>query len=70
MLLNNKFGVAIGICNQLSLGWGTREQRKNIIMNNMSKWCIKKKKRMKEGTKALKIRVTSNSIVPIVTNNL
>jgi len=22
MLLNNKFGVAIGICNQLSLGWG------------------------------------------------
>ena len=27
MLLNNKFGVAIGICNQLSLGWGTREQR-------------------------------------------
>jgi len=22
MLLNNKFGVAIRICNQLSLGWG------------------------------------------------
>jgi len=22
VLLNNKFGVAIGICNQLSLGWG------------------------------------------------
>jgi len=28
MLLNNKFGVAIGICNQLCLGLGdTREQR-------------------------------------------
>jgi len=25
MLLNNMYWVAIGICNQLSLGWGTRE---------------------------------------------
>jgi hypothetical protein len=27
MLLNNKFGVAIGICNQLSLGVGVLENK-------------------------------------------
>jgi len=43
MLLNNKFGVAIEICNQLSLGWGTREQRKNIIMKNKHKNGVSKK---------------------------
>jgi hypothetical protein len=26
--LITKFGVALGICNQLSLGWGTRELKK------------------------------------------
>ena len=43
MLLNNKFGVAFEICNQLSLGWGTREQRRTNHEKYTQKWCIGKK---------------------------
>lgn len=62
MLLKNKFGVAIGICNQLSLGWGTREQR-TLSWKIHTKMVYQKKKEWKRG-KQWKIRVTLNSIVP------
>jgi hypothetical protein len=37
MLLNDKFGVAFGICNLISLGWGTREQERKKRMKNTHK---------------------------------
>jgi len=48
VLLNNKFGVTIGICNQLSVGWGYY-RTKNIIMKNTytKKFGVSKKKRRK-----------------------
>jgi len=42
MLLNNKFGVVIGICNQLSLGWGYL-RTKNIIMKKIHTKMVYKK---------------------------
>jgi len=38
VLLNNKFGVAIGICNQLSLGWGYQRTKKKE--NKEKSWKI------------------------------
>jgi len=51
MLLNNKFGVAIGICNQLSLGLGVLENKEHYHEKYTQKWCIKKKGRKEKNEK-------------------
>jgi len=40
MLLNNKFGIAIGICNQLSLRLGELENKEHYHEKYTQKWCV------------------------------
>jgi len=53
MLLKIKFGVAFGICNQLSLGWvnlRTKNLKNTYLINTyIKKMCIKNKN--EKGTK-------------------
>jgi hypothetical protein len=48
MLLNDKFGVAFGICNPISLGWGTREQERKKKNEKYTQNGVSKKKKKKE----------------------
>jgi len=60
MLLNNKFGVAIVICNQLSFGWGYL-RTKNIIMKKLhTKMVYKKIEKNEEKKKGQPMKNPSN----------
>jgi len=54
VLLNNKFGVAIGIYNQLCLGWGVLENKEyyheKYTQNGVSKKKEREKNKNEKGT--------------------